>query len=111
MTLASDLRAVRAVIDTPEKWTKGAFARKVNGDPGSYSEAVCFCILGAIRVALSNNRFLRTDLRNHLRVALPNPIEHDALDDFNDAPSTTHADVMALFDVAIKKAEEERNEV
>lgn len=114
MSLASDLRAVRTVIDTPEKWTKGAFGRTIEGKTGGLSNSVCFCVLGAVRVALPNNGDLRAycariALKHSLSGSLPGKFKFSALDDFNDALSTTHADVMALFDVAIKKAEEGEN--
>lgn len=43
------LKAARAKIDAPEKWTQFACARDANGNEISYMEpkAVCFCSSGA----------------------------------------------------------------
>ena len=103
MTLTSDLIAAKALIDTPEKWRKG--------DYGSLGN--CMCALGACRAAIYGTtehlrgRYWRGDengLAEALRAALPDPWSFSGVSDFNDAPETTHADVMALFDRAIAAA-------
>ena len=105
MTLKSDLIAAKALIDTPEKWQKG--------DYGSVED--CMCALGACRAAIyGTTEFLpRGDWRGDenglaeaLRAALPERWSQSfsGVSDFNDAPETTHADVMALFDRAIAAA-------
>lgn len=79
MTLVDDLKAARALIDTPEKWVKGEF--EANG---------CFCILGALgSVAELNTRFSFANPRsrqayNVLASSLPDP--RGAVSTFNDAP-------------------------
>jgi len=97
------LKAARALIDTPEKWTKEACVR----DAAGYSvhnkddDAVCFCIVGALHRG-SAPAYVDNLLRHEL------PPEHvGSLYVFNDDPATTHADVMALFDRAIARAERE----
>ena len=44
------LQAAKARINTPEKWTKGAFARNKKSDEVSLHSrsAICFCPIGAI---------------------------------------------------------------
>jgi hypothetical protein len=44
------------LLDTPEKWTKGAFARDSKGDPVDpvSPEAVCWCIEGALQKCYPN---------------------------------------------------------
>lgn len=86
-TLADDLRAARALIDTPEKWGKA----KGSG----------LCVLQAC------NRATGFDPK-----AAMNALEHELGVDglrkviqWNDDPATIHADIMALFDRAIATAE------
>lgn len=86
MTLRDDLIKAKALIDTPEKWLQGALKR--NG---------CFCAMGA-GLETRNDEVLFA-LQHHL----PNPA-WDTIPGFNDAPTTTHADIMALFDRAIAAA-------
>jgi hypothetical protein len=98
MTVRDDLIAARALIDTPEKWVRGHYERQG-----------CYCALGAARKALYGTTDWRPgeDWRgddNHVTTALRRELSeewHGSVDDFNDDPSTTHADVLALFDRAI----------
>ena len=50
-TIKQRLIAARALIDTPEKWTKGAFQRNATGRAvAPHDEAVAaYCAFGAIR--------------------------------------------------------------
>lgn len=83
---ANALRAAKARIDTPGKWCKH------QGDNGN---GRC-CAFGA---AWSSSPALRA-----LREALPEG--NRSIAGYNDAPTTTHADIMALFDRAIAVEEE-----
>ena len=103
MTLKSDLIAAKALIDTPEKWRKG--------DYGSVN--TCMCALGACRAAIYGTTEYNhradwhgddTAAAHALNAALPVSGSMFGVSDFNDAPETTHADVMALFDRAIAAA-------
>lgn len=102
-TLADQLRAARALIDTPEKWIRNAWARTSTRGrlalSWADSRAKCFCVGGAIR---------RSDGRRWplAEVVLRDAITtgHSTIYGLNDDPTTTHADVMALFDRAIAKA-------
>lgn len=95
MTLREDLIAAKAMIDTPEKWGKGKYEPR----PG------CYCALGAVakvtghdpNTAWLNGRAstCRNALYEYTDVGIAS---------FNDAPDTTHADIMALFDRAIATA-------
>ncbi len=103
MSLADDLRKAKALIDTPEKWVKGAY-RNASG---------CLCAVGAVMVATGTDPdgvqagdkiapcewLLVAELPDHLRTHGPAGIVV-----FNDAPSTTHADIMVLFNRAIAAA-------
>ena len=94
MATADDLRAAKALIDTPEKWIKGEFSR--NG---------CYCAAGAIAAAVGHNpraAWARGSRWREAKDALELALEGDLLlPEYNDAPDTTHADVMSLFDRAI----------
>lgn len=104
MSLADDLRKAKALIDTPEKWGKGRFF-----DP----ETRCFCALGAAREGAGGDVSIMgmppdgygryQDVHLALYAALP--VGFISVPRFNDAPSTTHADIMALFQRAIDAAE------
>jgi hypothetical protein len=103
MTAADYLRAARYRIAAPDRWTKGALARDPLGrivepdDP-----AACqWCAAGAYDAA----RPLGADDVLHRRVL---EIGFRHLPGFNDAPETTHADVLALYDDAIQAAEKDR---
>ncbi len=98
-TVKDNLIAAKALIDTPEKWGQEDYEPR----PG------CFCLAGAIAKVKSLEPEPRTaevgpewdalcyalDELNDGLSPWPGPIH------FNDAPGTTHADVMALFDRAI----------
>lgn len=105
------LKAAREKIAKPEYWTKGDFARDVGGKGVAATDpaACCFCAHGAIhRVRGLHNRAAIEDAcwaTAALNSALTLISGHDTVPEFNDAPETRHADVMALFDVAIQCAE------
>lgn len=93
---ADDLRAARAAIAAPGLWCKNA-----------YEDGGRCCAIRALEVAtcrlLGDAAFWRA--RQALRHALPEGFL--SVIAYNDAPTTTHADILALFDRAI--AEEEAN--
>lgn len=104
-SLSDQLKAAKALIDTPEKWTKGAFARDRDGDDVYETDgdtAVCWCAVGAINKAFGCHAGLT--VVQALYAALP--ADFQLVASFNDHPDTTHADVMALFDRAIAEASE-----
>lgn len=105
MTPAEQLRAAKALIDAPEKWTREAFARNAQGVPTILRKATCFCALGALdfagHVALAYDESAEDLLKDAVPTRFMNSITA-----FNDHPDTTHADVMALFDRAIALAEQ-----
>lgn len=100
--LADNLRAAKALIDTPEKWTKGAFARGRHGFSVDVSSpiATCFCLRGAVHAVTGNGRRTRDVFS-----ALERAVGRRGLAQWNDRISRTHADVMAAFDQAIAAAE------
>ena len=90
------LREAKARINKPEKWCKGAYV--------SFRDPSAYCMLGSMgwRRSAVNDAPLSpgTDDASWLlkRVIGEN------IPDFNDAGITTHADVMAAFDLAIEQA-------
>lgn len=103
-TVKENLIAARALIDTPEKWIKGNLQN---------AEETCFCAYGAIAKVSRTYPNWSVDgfsMETSLRAALPSTFTPDPngilyVAQFNDHPSTTHADIMALFDRAIAAQE------
>ena len=91
-TIKQRLRAARALIDQPEKWTQNKLARQVNGG------MVARCVDGAIlSVCLDGEQ---QETREYLGDSI-NGKGRLQLSEWNDAPERTHADVMLAFDRAI----------
>lgn len=95
MSLKDDLIAAKALIDTPEKWIRGAF-RNAHG----------YCLLGAVREVAARKApeacWYDSKMLDALWAHIPGPYANPV--GFNDRPNTTHADIMALFDRAIEAA-------
>ena len=104
-TIKDRLRAARALIDQPEKWTQCAFARDTAGNSvdGTGVEIVARCASRAINeVSVFGEGF---EVRKYLRDSMGRT--QDAfftLSGWNDAPDRTHAEVMQAFDQAIVDA-------
>lgn len=90
MTPADQLRTAKAFIDKPQKWRKG---------PAYQGRLCALAALGRAEMATGTN--IPCALLDR---ALPEG--YGFVFALNDAPETTHADVMALFDRAIALAEE-----
>jgi hypothetical protein len=101
--LQDDIRAVKALLDAPEKWTKGAYARDANGISCSWKynkSAVCWCISGACSVIIPytldwHRRASR--LERELEKYLP-LLE---LVEWNDAPERTFEDIHNVLNAAL----------
>lgn len=80
------------LIDKPEKWTKGAFARDANGYRATtnFKEAVCYCIHGALGVAYDGIYTAEAE-RIRRRLGLTNLVG------WNDAPERTWQEVYNLL--------------
>jgi hypothetical protein len=105
MNTVEILKAARELISDEKRWTQRAEARNASGnDVGVYSpKAVCFCSLGAMakvceRELYGRELVAREALRNEIRDGHSSGIAN-----FND--NHTHAEVLALFDRAIDRAE------
>lgn len=111
--IVETLTAARALIDTPDKWTQGVFARDADGKKIGYdSEKACrFCSSGALwrsvelddfwnqaDSASENVGFLRSKFKK------TNP-DYSTLAEFNDRH--THKEVMELWDKTILAEQQE----
>lgn len=99
MTLQSDLIAARALIDTPEKWARG--------DKNGRLRPETFCAMTALGVPCEPDSKRFDAARDALIAQLPEGFEGNPqfpVVSYNDSDTTTHADILALFDRAIKAA-------
>lgn len=101
MSVRDDLIAARALIDKPEKWAHESTARAKEGGN-------CLCAVDAM-TEVNGATFIK--MHRVMTRCLPanfladDDSELDPIAQFNDAPSTTHADIMALFSRAINASE------
>lgn len=102
MTPREILIAARALIEAPERWTKGEFARNKEGEKchANSDAASCYCMEGAI-LSQSGKWPLKARACAILRASLASAI---TIPVWNDAPERTHAEVLAAFDRAIELA-------
>jgi hypothetical protein len=110
MKTSEFLRAAKAVIDTPEKWTKLAAARYGPGGVSCHpaaDNATCFCMTGATERAYWRsfdtlpNPQVRINALEVLQRAIKGMNMWTTTESFNDRPSTKHEQVMAVYDAAI----------
>jgi hypothetical protein len=91
--VAGDLRAARALIDTPEKWRRlrsffePVFQVAVDAN-GTYIPARGVSAMSALKSAMQSVPSSRATLHGYAKSRV-----------------TTHADIMALFDRAISQSE------
>jgi hypothetical protein len=112
-TTAETLRKAKALIDDQGKWIRGGLACDSHGHPCEphNPDAVCFCALGALQAAIWHVDADRNIAYPAAIIALRDAgalnagfnVASTALTHFND--SHGHAEVMALFDVAIAQQE------
>ena len=116
-TVKQVLVEARALISEESKWTKGEEARDADGTPvlAYSSEADCFCALGATFAAAARSflapagpgEVAREQLALTAGKILGRPWDLlcplGAVADFNDHESTSHADVLALYDLTIER--------
>jgi len=108
MTTKEILIAARAKIERPECWTQRAFAKTalLNKAKVDSQRAVCWCALGAIAaITREDPNYVNDDVYWLLHRAMGLPANEIAVAAWNDAPGRTHAEVLAVFERAIKAAE------
>lgn len=99
-TVLDVLVAARELISVPERWTRGSYARDIDGrQRGAKSDyATCWCASGAIERVAGDATFF--GLQDKAWKALAS-LSGGSVATFNDDQRTTHADVLELFDRAI----------
>lgn len=109
-TTADTLRKAKALISDPVNWNQdGSYIR---GEPlgEETGEGTCMCVYGAVMVAhgISNPWYSRSLLKDALEEAALE-VNQGSVHEYNDSTSTTHEDIMELFDRAIELAEEQES--
>jgi hypothetical protein len=103
MTTLDVLKAARALISDPARWTQNVMARDADGGQytfGCAPQTVSWCALGALQHI--TGKASTNGALDALDTQLPIYI---TIDYFND--THTHAEVLALFDAAIARLERE----
>lgn len=93
---------VRGLIDTPEKWEQGTWARDADGNPthATRPEACAFCISGAVLRVVGDG--MHATLIDFISKANGGIERFPGV--WNDAEGRTHAEVLAALDCAIATA-------
>ncbi len=103
MTPLDVLKGARELLSDEKRWTKGALARDKDGHETGIAvdpDAVCWCAYGAIEHCNKEGYGAEIAMNRVVR-----GLGWPSIGAFNDADSTTHADVLALFDRAIASLE------
>ena len=107
------LKASRNRLESESAWTKGAFGRDVDGNAIGSTDpvAVSWCVEGTLR---RTRRELKLSYRHitfcrDLLLAILKPRKFKSFIAFNDARTTTHFEVIALFTRGIATLEEALN--
>jgi hypothetical protein len=107
MTPLALLTAAAALhAEGPERWCRGAFARRAGGKPiGPQTEdAIQWCMSGA---CIKAEGLASPDAIRKVGEILSKVVGRDSIPEANDAPSTTYADVMRWWGEAIEVARRE----
>lgn len=117
MTPAEALRRARGLIAEPDRWCAGVRAMDEQGDgleDAGSADAVAWCMGGALEsvggAGSEGALDWLTEAAVQARLALGERFdghgyEDDPIAEFNDAWSTVHKDVLAVYDRAISLAE------
>lgn len=110
MKLSEQLIVAKSYIDTPGTWIKGLLATDKYGierRPGEF-DAVCFCSMGALHRAEAkhdaNFRQMLAAFNGHL------PGNDYYLWELNDKLSSTHTDMMKLWNTVIADVQQREAE-
>ncbi len=109
MTPVELLRELRSLLSDESRWAQRNFAYRANGVPtgGTYPEAVCWCVSGAMQKVLGNGTRFTTEAGYSLQAQVVSLLGEESMKGvvkFND--THTHGEVMDWFDRALAKAEE-----
>jgi hypothetical protein len=106
----------RDILADPAHWTQGCFARNEAGHPGlapNDPNAVCYCSFGALMSLTEYNTppvvydtmgAVATELLAKRGIEIPDG--RNRIVYLNDFPTTTHADVLEMFDITISRLKE-----
>ncbi len=102
MTTKEVLIAARAKIAKPEQWIQGYYAKDADGKEADRfsTEATCYCVLGVLHASAAGSFRFRNAVD-----AIIDQIDCP-ISTWNDDPSRSHAEVLAVFDRAIEAVEE-----
>jgi hypothetical protein len=108
ISVVEHLQKVKELLSVPERWTKGAFARVVDGRGVFYNnpKACSFCLLGGICKTDPNleSRGGETSKAWHFLTMYCRRKKSMDVPNFNDHERTTHADILSFLDEAIEDA-------
>lgn len=96
------LVSARELLSDEKRWTKGNMARDAAGadvNPRG-KKAVCWCVVGAVMKSPLGRLYQGDAIDRIYRVV------GGSIGGFNDAPTTTHADVLRVLDAAIERAKD-----
>lgn len=104
LTIGDVLDKAADLIEPEGAWTQEAYGRDANGlECQVVEEAVCFCAMGAIYKAAGKIGEFEHDADLIAPLAL---LLDEGIDDWNDAPGRTQAEVVAKLREAAAKARE-----
>ena len=94
----------KQLLSDPERWTKGAYARYGRDGKQIWPKeelAKCFCLGGAV-IKLTSNASECNAITDVLNIQIRRGKKYYTLPQFNDAPETTHEDIIGLLDKALE---------
>lgn len=99
MTDHDILEGVRDLLADADNWIQGDYAKTSDGSPttGIDPEATSFCMLGAVQKVTQSSDWYLLDVVDFLS----DMTEMGDVVEFNDAPITTHEDVILLLKNAL----------
>ena len=95
---------MKELLSDPDHWTKGAYARYGKDQAPiwpNHRSAKCFCLGGAL-IRLTRNTIECTAVADLLRGQIRHGKKYYTIPLFNDAPETTHEDVIGVLDKALE---------
>lgn len=98
--LRDDLIAARKRLADPSRWMKSRYASYT-----AEGEAICFCLMGAIGHSTIGRGSDAIEAHDAIIAVLRRRGFHEPISSFNDAPDTTHSDILAVIDAAIANTE------
>jgi len=111
MTPKSILKDMRNLLEAPERWTQGEYARDEKGDYicSRSSRAVCWCLMGAVSKVTGSEKAPDESVAVYetynLLDSLANKHGEASTADWNDSKGRTHSEVLAFLDEAMQSTE------